>query len=171
MLIILSVFDGFELSKVTLVLGNWMLRATNTTLRTHFLRGIVMCAGKGQMWSPSDDDHVPEYYRQWAATIARLGHDEQVRTLAQMSEDDRLIVQRLMDHSSVHLPGSTDLDKPEVLFPQAAHHLECMYRQVAVNSEVHSMLGMRIFLSMPGPVMTNLLCSFMLQHPDQLAPA
>ena len=68
------------------------------------------------MWSPSDDDQIPEYYRQWAATIARLGHDEQMRTLAQMSEEDRLIVQRLMDRSSVHLPGSTNLDRPEVPF-------------------------------------------------------
>ena len=82
----------------------------------------MLCAGKGQMWSPSDDDHVPEYYRQWAATIARLGHDEQMRTLAQMSEDDRLIVQRLMDRSSVRHSGSTDLDRPEVPSPNAAAH-------------------------------------------------
>ena len=34
---------------------------------------VLMRAGKGQMWSPSDDSQVPEYYRQWAATIERLG--------------------------------------------------------------------------------------------------
>ena len=96
---------------------------------------IVACAGKGQMWSPSDDDHIPEYYRQWAATIARLGHDEQMRTLAQMSEDDRLVVQRLMDRTSVHLPGSTDLDKPEVPNPQVAHRLERVYRLAYGNPE------------------------------------
>lgn len=93
---------------------------------------MVPCAGKGQMWSPSDDDHVPEYYRQWAATIARLGHDEQMRTLAQMSEDDRLIVQRLMDRSSVRQPGSTDLDRPEV--PSRAF-ISCEYCSSVARSE------------------------------------
>ena len=47
------------------------------------------------MWSPSNDAEIPEYYRQWAAAIGRLRPEEQMRTLAQMSEEDRLIVQRL----------------------------------------------------------------------------
>lgn len=77
----------------------------------------LSCAGKGQMWSPSDDDQIPEYYRQWAATIGRLGHDEQLRTLMQMSEEDRLIVQRLMDAASVQGSGGSRRDnvRPEVL--------------------------------------------------------
>ena len=74
------------------------------------------------MWSPSDDSQIPEYYRQWAATIEKLGHDEQLRTLAQMSEEDRLIVQRLMDHTSVRL-SSKDLDGPEVCSPKAHQHM------------------------------------------------
>ena len=104
------------------------------------LASILPYAGKGQMWSPSDDDQIPEYYRQWAATLARLGHDERMRTLAQMSEEDRLIVQRLMDRSSVRLPGSTDLDRPEVpssvllLIPRSAANCTSVLR-------VASMLG------------------------------
>ena len=43
------------------------------------------------------------------------GHDEQLRTLAQMSEEDRLVVQRLMDASSVQAPGARDAPWPEVI--------------------------------------------------------
>lgn len=82
----------------------------------------LLCAGKGQMWSPSDDNQIPEYYRQWTATIEKLGHDEQLRTLAQMSEEDRLIVQRLMDHTSVRL-SSRDLNGPEVCSPGLIAHV------------------------------------------------
>ena len=113
----------------------------------------MLCAGKGQMWSPSDDDHVPEYYRQWAATIARLGHDEQMRTLAQMSEDDRLIVQRLMDRSSVRHPGSTDLDRPEVPSPKAGAQTRSSVQCSSVSRlRVVSMLG-RIIL-----IVTTSIC-------------
>ena len=83
----------------------------------YFITCKLSCAGKGQMWSPSDDDQIPEYYRQWAATIGRLGHDEQLRTLMQMSEEDRLIVQRIMDASSVQGLGGSKRNnvRPEVL--------------------------------------------------------
>lgn len=61
-----------------------------------------LCTGKGpRTWSPDDDDMIPEYYKEWAATIERLGPEEQARTLGQMTEDDRLVVQRIMDQSSV----------------------------------------------------------------------
>jgi len=61
---------------------------------------------------------IPEYYKQWAATIERLGPEEQARTLEQMSEDDRLIVQRIIDQSSIH--RSTSRDQPSS--PDARHH-------------------------------------------------
>ncbi|CAL8460559.1 g88 [Coccomyxa elongata] len=58
-------------------------------------------------WSPDDDDMIPEYYKEWAATIERLGPEEQARTLGQMTEDDRLVVQRIMDQSSVRRSTAT----------------------------------------------------------------
>ena len=66
------------------------------------------------MWSPSNDAEIPEYYRQWAAAIGRLSPEEQMRTLAQMSEEDRLIVQRLMDRSSMQASGAQGASRPEV---------------------------------------------------------
>ena len=69
------------------------------------------------MWSPSNDAEIPEYYRQWAAAIRRLSPEEQMRTLAQMSEEDRLIVQRLMDRSSMQASGAGVASKPEVKAP------------------------------------------------------
>ena len=66
-----------------------------------------LCTGKGpHTWSPDDDDMIPEYYKEWAATIERLGPEEQARTLGQMTEDDRLVVQRIMDQSSVRRSGA-----------------------------------------------------------------
>ena len=71
------------------------------------------------MWSPSNDAEIPEYYRQWAAAIGRLSPKEQMRTLAQMSEEDRLIVQRLMDRSSMQASGARAASRPEVSGPAA----------------------------------------------------
>lgn len=53
------------------------------------------------MWSPDDDDFIPEYYHQWAQTIAALPTEERARTLGAMPEDDRLIVQRLIDAAAI----------------------------------------------------------------------
>ena len=81
----------------------------------------MACAGKGpRTWSPDDDDMVPEYYRQWAATIERLGPEEQARTLGQMTEDDRLVVQRIIDQSSVRRSSAKRLS-PASARPPARH--------------------------------------------------
>lgn len=44
---------------------------------------------------------VPEHYSQWAATIEKLSPEEQARVLGQLPEEDRLVVQRIIDQSAI----------------------------------------------------------------------
>lgn len=48
-----------------------------------------------------DGEEVPAYYHQWAAKIQDMSPARQADVLDQLGEDDRLIVQRILDHNAV----------------------------------------------------------------------
>ena len=48
-----------------------------------------------------DGEEVPAYYHQWAAKIQDMSPARQADVLDQLGEEDRLIVQRILDHAAV----------------------------------------------------------------------
>lgn len=61
---------------------------------------IKMQKGKG-MRVGDDGEEVPAYYHQWAAKIQDMSPARQADVLDQLGEEDRLIVQRILDHAAV----------------------------------------------------------------------
>lgn len=59
-----------------------------------------MGSGKG-IKVGDDGEEVPAYYHQWAAKIQDMSPARQADVLDQLGEDDRLIVQRILDHNAV----------------------------------------------------------------------
>ena len=60
----------------------------------------VLSSGKG-IKVGDDGEEVPAYYHQWAAKIQDMSPARQADVLDQLGEDDRLIVQRILDHHAV----------------------------------------------------------------------
>jgi hypothetical protein len=66
-----------------------------------FVTGTLFaCSGKG-MRVGDDGEEVPAYYHQWAAKIQDMSPARQADVLDQLGEEDRLIVQRILDHAAV----------------------------------------------------------------------
>ncbi|KAL0050820.1 hypothetical protein WJX82_007764 [Trebouxia sp. C0006] len=61
---------------------------------------VKMQKGKG-MRVGDDGEEVPAYYHQWAAKIQDMSPARQADVLDQLGEEDRLIVQRILDHAAV----------------------------------------------------------------------
>lgn len=61
---------------------------------------FVLAPGKG-IKVGDDGEEVPAYYHQWAAKIQDMSPARQADVLDQLGEDDRLIVQRILDHNAV----------------------------------------------------------------------
>ena len=61
---------------------------------------LFACSGKG-MRVGDDGEEVPAYYHQWAAKIQDMSPARQADVLDQLGEEDRLIVQRILDHAAV----------------------------------------------------------------------
>jgi hypothetical protein len=58
---------------------------------------------------------LPEHYKQWAAAIEGLSPEEQARVLGQMPEEDRLVVQRIIDQAAIgrsSAPSAEPADAP-----------------------------------------------------------
>lgn len=64
---------------------------------------VAVCLlGSGKGIRVGDDgEEVPAYYHQWAAKIQDMSPARQADVLDQLGEDDRLIVQRILDHNVV----------------------------------------------------------------------
>ena len=64
---------------------------------------VAVCMlGSGKGIKVGDDgEEVPAYYHQWAAKIQDMSPARQADVLDQLGEDDRLIVQRILDHNAV----------------------------------------------------------------------
>ena len=60
----------------------------------------MLSSGKG-IKVGDDGEEVPAYYHQWAAKIQDMSPARQADVLDQLGEDDRLIVQRILDHNAV----------------------------------------------------------------------
>ena len=60
----------------------------------------MLSLGKG-IKVGNDGEEVPAYYHQWAAKIQDMSPARQADVLDQLGEDDRLIVQRILDHHAV----------------------------------------------------------------------
>ncbi|KAL0025471.1 hypothetical protein WJX77_003681 [Trebouxia sp. C0004] len=61
---------------------------------------VKMHKGKG-MRVGDDGEEVPAYYHQWAVKIQDMSPARQADVLDQLGEEDRLIVQRILDHAAV----------------------------------------------------------------------
>jgi hypothetical protein len=59
-----------------------------------------LLAGAATKKGGSDGLELPAYYYEWAAKISQLGPERRANTLAQLPEDDRLLVQRILDQSA-----------------------------------------------------------------------
>lgn len=60
----------------------------------------MLGSGKG-IKVGDDGEEVAAYYHQWAAKIQDMSPARQADVLDQLGEDDRLIVQRILDHNAV----------------------------------------------------------------------
>ncbi|KAK9820200.1 hypothetical protein WJX72_007422 [[Myrmecia] bisecta] len=59
--------------------------------------------GRSRVGSDGEElDEIPAFYYEWAAKIQELPHERQSSTLGQMTEDDRLVVQRILDQAAVN---------------------------------------------------------------------
>lgn len=56
-----------------------------------------------------DGEEVPAYYHQWAAKIQDMSPARQADVLDQLGEEDRLIVQRILDHAVVQRSNDSAL--------------------------------------------------------------
>ena len=65
-------------------------------------------AGKGVKVG-DDGEEVPAYYHQWASKIQDMSPARQADVLDQLGEDDRLIVQRILDHAAVQRSNDSAL--------------------------------------------------------------
>ena len=65
------------------------------------------CSGKG-IKVGDDGEEVPAYYHQWAAKIEDMSPARQADVLDQLGEDDRMIVQRILDHNAVQRSNSNN---------------------------------------------------------------
>lgn len=78
----------------------------------------LLASGKG--FKVGDDgEEVPAYYHQWAAKIQDMSPARQADVLDQLGEDDRLIVQRILDHNAVQ--RSNDSAMSGLSQPQSQH--------------------------------------------------
>ena len=67
---------------------------------------LVMSAGKGTKVG-DEGEEVAAYYHQWAAKIQDMSPDRQADVLDQLGEEDRLIVQRILDSAAVKRSNSS----------------------------------------------------------------
>ncbi len=56
-----------------------------------------------------DGEEVPAYYHQWAAKIQDMSPARQADVLDQLGKEDRLIVQRILDHAAVQRSNDSAL--------------------------------------------------------------
>lgn len=66
-----------------------------------------------------DGEEVPAYYHQWAAKIQDMSPARQADVLDQLGEDDRLIVQRILDHNVVQRSNDSAMSG---LSQRQSHH-------------------------------------------------
>ena len=69
---------------------------------------VFHVSGKG-MRVGDDGEEVPAYYHQWAAKIQDMSPARQADVLDQLGEEDRLIVQRILDHAVVQRSNDSAL--------------------------------------------------------------
>lgn len=80
----------------------------------------LLGSGKG-IKVGDDGEEVPAYYHQWAAKIQDMSPARQADVLDQLGEDDRLIVQRILDHNAVQRSNDSAMSGLSQRQSQQAH--------------------------------------------------